>query len=499
MTKIKKTLSPKIREDGKQQVMFQVCINRDCRPHIKSGVYVTAQLYDQKKGMIVIPKRSKLNTTLREEAEKSAIELTSAANVIDRIANACEGHIENPTSEQIERIRNFYQLGALTLFDSHGDVINWPSIEKAMADEHKAKRIAAHDGVNPAALSDIYHVIEFYVNHHRRMNTQEPMSEVRRTQFMTLSRLIKRFELYMQLTKDQDYSFDYNTCTYMDLEMLRDYLLEEGSLAVANPKLFDEILEKAPVTLNVVQRRQLTNRGSNYMAKLMKNLKSIFLWMKDNDISKNDPFKKFCTGEQIYGKPIYLTQAERDQVARYDLSGQPETLREQRDIFVFQCQTGCRVSDLLSLTPGNIQDDILEYVPSKTSRGTNQVKPRIPLTAACLDIIAKYRGNIHCQGKLLPFISAQKYNDYIKEILKLCGINRNVSWRNPRTSEYELHPIYEVATTHMARKTFIGNAYKKCKDPALIARMSGHTEHSKSFCRYRDIDDEDLRELISKM
>jgi len=499
MTKIKKTLSPKKREDGKQQVLFQVNINRTARPRIKSGVWVLASLFNQKTGEIIIPKRGKLNIVNREEASKSESELKNAANVIDRIVSAIEAHIENPTSDQIEHIRTFYQLGALTLYDKNGDVINWPSIEKALEDERKAKRIAAHDGIDPAALSDIYHIIEFYVNHHRRINTQEPMSDVRRTQFMTLSRLVQRFELYVQLTKEKDYKFDYETCTNIDLEMLRDYLLNEGSLALANPLLFEEILSKAPLSLNVVERRTLTNRGSNYMAKLMKNLKCIFLWMKDNDITKNDPFKKFCTGEQIYGKPIYITLEEREQIAHTDLSKECATLQEQRDIFVFQCQTGCRVSDLLSLTPGNIQNDMLEYVPSKTSRSSNQAKPRIPLTAACLDIVAKYRDNIHCMGKLLPFVSAQKYNVYIKEILKLCGIDRNVSWRNPRTGQYELRPIYEVATTHMARKTFIGNAYKRCKDPALIARMSGHTEHSKSFCRYRDIDDDDLRELINKM
>ena len=51
----------------------------------------------------------------------------------------------------------------------------------------------------------------------------------------------------------------------------------------------------------------------------------------------------------------------------------------------------------------------------------------------------------------------------------------------------------------MARKTFVGTIYKEVKDPSLISRMSGHSENSKSFSRYRDIDDEDLKEVIGKI
>jgi hypothetical protein len=37
------------------------------------------------------------------------------------------------------------------------------------------------------------------------------------------------------------------------------------------------------------------------------------------------------------------------------------------------------------------------------------------------------------------------------------------------------------------------------KDPALIGYMSGHTPNSRSFQRYRDIDDDDLKEVIGKI
>ena len=45
-----------------------------------------------------------------------------------------------------------------------------------------------------------------------------------------------------------------------------------------------------------------------------------------------------------------------------------------------------------------------------------------------------------------------------------------------------------IARSHMARRTFIGNIYIKVKDPNLVASLTGHSEGSKAFSRYRDID-----------
>lgn len=51
----------------------------------------------------------------------------------------------------------------------------------------------------------------------------------------------------------------------------------------------------------------------------------------------------------------------------------------------------------------------------------------------------------------------------------------------------------------MAHRTFIGNIYKKVKDPNLVGSLSGHKEGRKAFARYRDIDEEMKRELISML
>lgn len=81
---------------------------------------------------------------------------------------------------------------------------------------------------------------------------------------------------------------------------------------------------------------------------------------------------------------------------------------------------------------------------------------------------------------ILPLISQQKYNIAIKKILKHAGIDRTVTWLNPTTGEPEPRPIYEVLSSHYARKA-----------------LTGHKEDSKAFNRYRMIDKETNRQTMS--
>ncbi len=101
------------------------------------------------------------------------------------------------------------------------------------------------------------------------------------------------------------------------------------------------------------------------------------------------------------------------------------------------------------------------------------------------------------EDALLPRFSHFGYNKKIKEILKYAGIDRLVRGLDPKIREDVARPLYKVATTYTARKTFICNLYKQVKDPNLIASMSGHTEGSRAFACYRKIDDEMKQEFVN--
>lgn len=84
-------------------------------------------------------------------------------------------------------------------------------------------------------------------------------------------------------------------------------------------------------------------------------------------------------------------------------------------------------------------------------------------------------------------------------MFKIAGLTRPVTVINTLTREPEQRPLNEVASSHLARRAFIGNLYKQVKDPNLIGKLSGHVEGSRAFARYRDIDEDTCKDLVKML
>jgi integrase len=146
------------------------------------------------------------------------------------------------------------------------------------------------------------------------------------------------------------------------------------------------------------------------------------------------------------------------------------------------------VGDLFKMKKSHLINGAIEYIPRKTMDG-RPITVQVPLNDTAQEILKRYEG--YKGNSLLPFISEQKYNDAIKKIFELSEITRIVTVINPTTREEEKKkPISEIASSHMARRTFVGNLYKKVKDPDIISSLNGHKEGNKAFARYRDIDED---------
>lgn len=310
------------------------------------------------------------------------------------------------------------------------------------------------------------------------------------------SSVVERRNLSDVLADDEKFKFDPETVTRDDIEDFRDYLRNEKELSSKYNRLFKVMLENYPANIKSGYH-EIEGRGDNAIIKLMKKLKAFFGWLYDTGRITNKPFDGIKIGSEKYGKPYYLTKEERNKIEQTKMP--TAHLEVQRDIFVFHCFVGCRVSDLRKLTERNIVNGVLSYTPHKTKDdGTTSVVAKVPLHPKAMELINKYRGKDK-QGRLFPFISDQKYNDAIKQIFTIAGITRNVEVRNALTGEMEIRPINELASSHIARRTFVGIAYKQVADPNIIGKMSGHVEGSKAFVRYRDIDDDMLKDVINKI
>ncbi|MFC5285303.1 site-specific integrase [Pedobacter alpinus] len=114
-----------------------------------------------------------------------------------------------------------------------------------------------------------------------------------------------------------------------------------------------------------------------------------------------------------------------------------ERLNQVRDIFLFSCYTGLAYVDAKKLKRSEIEKGIDGKLWIHTYRQKTDSLSRIPLLPTALSIIQKYEHHPQCiaDDLLLPVISNQKMNAYLKEIAEVCGID-------------------ELLTFHIARHTF---------------------------------------------
>lgn len=327
---------------------------------------------------------------------------------------------------------------------------------------------------------------DFETTFHYYISTQVSTLQGKKL-FKCLLNTLKRFELYY----GKGFRLNLNDFTDKHLMQFEEFLKIEHTFFDKNKKCirFANIYKAFP------NSRIPQQRGGNSIFTILKRFRTFFNWAVKTNRTENNPFKKYKLHECVYGSPFYMTVEERNTLADFDFSNRPQ-LAIQRDIFIFQSLVGMRIGDLYALTQNNIVNSAVEYIPHKTINSHGGTV-RVPLCSKALEILEKYNDNNRIE--LLPFISEQKYNQAIKTMLKLAGITRVVTIINPKTRQEEQHPIYEVASSHMARRNFIGNIYKKTQDPNAIASMTGHVEGSRAFARYRTIDDELKRNLIATL
>ena len=317
------------------------------------------------------------------------------------------------------------------------------------------------------------------------------LSDVREKNFMVLKRALQRYELFVSANEKKDFKLELDSITGETILGFESFLRNEHTL-------YDEyrsIYDKFPAITGTNRKTSKPQpRGMNTINALFNKLRAFFNWCNDVEKTTNRPFKNYESTPDLYGTPVYITIDERNQIYKADLSHRPN-LAIQRDIFVFQCLIGCRVGDLIKLTKSSVINGAIEYIPRKTKDG-HPITVRVPLNDTAKEILKRYED---VKDMLLPFISEQKYNDAIKDVFSIAGITRTVTVINPTTREEEKRPINEIASSHFARRTFVGNLYKKVKDPNLVGSLSGHQEGSKAFARYRDIDEEMKTELVKML
>lgn len=408
---------------------------------------------------------------------KAASELTINPNHWSPEKQGYKDRIALISDDEKQKLRTDIQNIVSLITQEYTTETNAEWLQETIDRYHHPERYKTPEQIAAESKPDFHQLLDEFLLKHK-------VSEVRKKNFRVIRRAILRYELYVRETRrgQKNFSLEIDQITSDTLRDMWDFFENEHRYYELYPFIYEQIPEK----------RIPKPRGRNTLLDCFGRIRTFFNWCYDNKKTKNRPFDDFKLEECTYGTPIYITLEERDKLYEKDLSSYPQ-VEIQRDIFVFQSLIGCRIGDLYRMTRESVIDGVIEYIPRKTKEG-NPVTVRVPLNDKARAILNKYH-DYTGQG-LLPFISEQKYNDAIKRAFKLAGIDRVVTVLDPLTGNETKKPLYEVASSHMARRTFIGNIYKKVKDPNLVGALSGHKEGSKAFARYRAIDDEMKKELV---
>ena len=165
---------------------------------------------------------------------------------------------------------------------------------------------------------------------------------------------------------------------------------------------------------------------NNSALKHLKNLKKVVRIALANDWIKKDPFYGIHFKQEEVNVE-FLSREELDILMNKEFA--IKRLEQVRDIFIFCCFTALAFVDVQQLSREHlIKDNNGALWIRKARQKTNQMC-NIPVLSIPQRILRKYEDNAECikKGVLLPVISNQRMNAYLKEIADLCGIAKRLT------------------------------------------------------------------------
>jgi integrase len=197
------------------------------------------------------------------------------------------------------------------------------------------------------------------------------------------------------------------------------------------------------------------DNSNNGAIKHIQRLKKVInLAIKRGDLSSN-PFATYKVKNEKVNRE-FLSKEELTAIEEIELKN--GTLRKVRDIFIFICYTGISYSDLMELTEESVTTGIDGDLWINIERKKTGMDTRIPVLPPAMAIIDRYKDHPEAvsKGTLLPMMSNQKLNQYLKEIARKCEITKPV-------------------TCHIGRHTFATTITLNNNIPIeTVSKMLGH-------------------------
>ena len=171
--------------------------------------------------------------------------------------------------------------------------------------------------------------------------------------------------------------------------------------------------------------------ANNSAVKYIKNFKKIIRICIANGWLDKDPFVNYKAKVKQVDR-IFLNQEELEIVSTKMF--RTKRLNQIRDIFIFSCYTGLAYADVKKLDKSQVARGIDGENWIYTNRQKTDTRSNIPILPLAQSILDKYAADPECinKGKLLPVLSNQKMNEYLKEIATLCEIEKDFTFHTAR-------------------------------------------------------------------
>ena len=241
--------------------------------------------------------------------------------------------------------------------------------------------------------------------------------------------------------------------------------------------------------------RDVKEMRNTTIGKQLSFLKWFLRWAYKKGVHQNNAYDSYKPKlKSTQKKIIFLTWDELNRLREFKIPFSKQALERVRDVFLFQCFTGLRYSDVFNLRRSDIKDDHIEVTTVKTSDSLI-----IELNNHSKAILDKYKDVAFEDDKVLPVITNQKMNDYLKELAEMAGIDEPIRQTYYKGNERidEITPKYALLGTHAGRRTFICNALALGIPPQVVMKWTGHSDY-KAMKPYIDIADDIKANAMSK-
>ena len=313
----------------------------------------------------------------------------------------------------------------------------------------------------------------------------KPIEEVKQRK-STPNAFYKAFDEFVRDCGQQN---DWTDSTYEKFAAVKNHLMN-----FRDGLTFDFFDEKG---LNdyVTYLRDVKEMRNTTIGKQLSFLKWFLRWAFKKGVHQNNAYDSYKPKlKSTQKKIIFLTWDELNRLREFKIPSNKQALERVRDVFLFQCFTGLRYSDVFNLRRSDIKGDHIEVTTVKTSDSLI-----IELNKHSKAILDKYKDVAFEDNKVLPVITNQKMNDYLKELAELADIDEPIRQTYYKGNERidEVTPKYALLGTHAGRRTFICNALALGIPPQVVMKWTGHSDY-KAMKPYIDIADDIKANAMSK-